>query len=325
MVERLVAVQGQELAEARWSVAQRARDATEAGVERALASGALVRTHVLRPTWHLVAAADVRWLLALTAPRVHRLNASIYRQEGLDGATLARAHSVFERELGAGEPRTRPELAAALAGAGIHAEGVRLAYVVMHAELEGLVGSGPRRGRRHTYVLLDTPDVRPADPLAELCRRFFTARGPASAADLAAWSGLTLTDVRTGLAAVEPELAGVDAGDGVERWAAPVAARRRPGFPRALLLGTYDELLVGHREPRVVLAHPLPRPALERAVLVDGRTVGTWRRTLSARAVGVEVAPFGPLAPGAAEAIAAEVERFAAFLERPATLTLTPP
>ena len=200
----LGAVQAQEYAEAKWSVGQRLRGGTEARIDAALDAGTIVRTHVLRPTWHFVAAADARWLLRLTAPRVHQLNRYWYRKFELDPDVLARGHAVLTAALSAGAPRTRRELAAALAEAGIPADGLRLGYLLMHAELEQLICSGPRRGRQHTYArfddrVADTAHVAREQALAELCLRFFRSHGPATVADLTKWSSLTVT-LKAGLA-----------------------------------------------------------------------------------------------------------------------------
>ena len=129
------AVQAQQFDEAKWSLAERTNDCTDADVETAFARGDIIRTHVLRPTWHFVARADVRWLLRLTRPRVQALNRYLYRRLELDAGRLARGHDVLERALTDGETRTRRELAERLASAGIAAEGPRLAYILMHAEL----------------------------------------------------------------------------------------------------------------------------------------------------------------------------------------------
>ncbi|HEY0636684.1 MAG TPA: crosslink repair DNA glycosylase YcaQ family protein, partial [Pseudonocardiaceae bacterium] len=197
VVSLLGAAQSQEFALATWSVAQRAPGLTPHDVQRAYDAGELLRTHVMRPTWHFVTPADLGLLLALTGPRVHQVNGHMYRSTGLDAALLARTDRIITDTLADGRHRTRAELAEALAAAGVEASSVRLAYVVMHAELEGLVCSGAMRGRQHTYALLAerAPDTRwPADrdeALAELAVRYFTGHGPATARDLGWWSGLT--------------------------------------------------------------------------------------------------------------------------------------
>ena len=131
----LGAVQAQEHAEAKWSIAERTHACTAADVEEAFARGEILGTHLLRPTWHFVTPADIRWLLDLTAPRVHAANRYWYKQSGLGDALLARSHEVFREALEAGDPLLRKELAEALTLAGVEeATGIRLSYITMHAE-----------------------------------------------------------------------------------------------------------------------------------------------------------------------------------------------
>ncbi len=156
VVERLGAVQSQDYLGAKWSVGQRVKDGTDAAVERAFTAGAILRTHMLRPTWHFVAPADIRWMLRLTAPHVHALNAYSYRELELDETVVARSHRLLARALEGGTELTRRELAAVLQRGGISARSRRLAYIMMHAELEGLVCSGAVRGKQHTCVARGT-------------------------------------------------------------------------------------------------------------------------------------------------------------------------
>ena len=228
-------------------------------------------------------------------------------------------------ELADGEARTRPELGAALARAGIAAEGFRLGYLLMHAELEGLVCSGPRRGRQHTYALLAQrapgAAVLPREAaLAELTQRFFRSRGPATVRDFTTWSSLTAADARAGLALVGDELERVEA-RGTEWYSAPGRAPRR-GRTGAFLIPMYDELTIGYRDLRVVLAAP-SQGRLERPVVIEGRTVGTWKRTLTRRAVVVDVTLFAPLDPAQRAALELAAERFGRFLGLAAELRVS--
>jgi len=154
-VDALLAVQAQDYAGAKWAIGQRVRGATDASVEAAFDRGELLRTHVLRPTWHAVTPADIRWLLALTAPRIKVAMAYYARQRKLDAPTLARSNDVLARALEGGRQRTRDELAAALASAGIVASGDRLGHIMGTAELDAVVCSGARRGKQFTYALFD--------------------------------------------------------------------------------------------------------------------------------------------------------------------------
>lgn len=212
VVEWLGAVQSQEYAGAKWSLALRMENPQEDAIERAYAEGSILRTHVLRPTWHFVPAADIRWMLELTAPRIIAQSAHRSRQLELDAAQYARSNEVIARALQGGRYLTRPELGAALTEAGIPAaDGSRLGYIVMHAELEAVICSGPRRGKQMTYALLDerAPHARSMtreEALAELTRRYFTGHGPATVRDFVWWSGLTTFDSDASLGPSGPEV-----------------------------------------------------------------------------------------------------------------------
>ena len=162
------AVQAQEYPAARWALGLRARALTDRLVAQAFDAGEILRTHAMRPTWHFVARDDIRWLQMLTGPRVQALNAYYARKNELDAKTVARSRTVIERALAGGHQRTRTELAAVLGKAGIRAEGQRLAYLMMSAELDQLICSGPRRGKQFTYALLEE---RAPKALAAAARR----------------------------------------------------------------------------------------------------------------------------------------------------------
>ncbi|HUR21147.1 MAG TPA: crosslink repair DNA glycosylase YcaQ family protein, partial [Vicinamibacterales bacterium] len=148
------AMQAQVYDAARWGIGLRLRDATDEGVERAFDQGRILRTHVMRPTWHFVTPSDIRWLLELTAPRVHRTMLPYRRRLELDPRTLVRTTTWIERALGDGPPLTRQELAGVLRRRGMTFDGFRLGLVAMYAELEGVICSGPRRGKQFTYALI---------------------------------------------------------------------------------------------------------------------------------------------------------------------------
>lgn len=205
LVQWLGAVQAQDYAAAKWAVGQRLTGATDALIEQAVAAGAIIRTHILRPTWHFVAPADIRWLLALTAPRVNSLNAHYYRKLELDEAIFRQTNTVLEKALQGGKQLTRPELVAVLRQAGIEAEDLlRFGLIIMRAELDGVICSGARQGNQMTYALLEervppAPTLGREEALAEFARRYFTGHGPATLPDFVWWSGLTTTDARAGL------------------------------------------------------------------------------------------------------------------------------
>src|SRR5262245_55486098 len=110
VVRWMGAVQAQEYADAQWGLALRTRRATAAGIERLFADGAILRTHVLRPTWHFVTPADIRWMLALTGPSVRKRMAPYDRRLELDATIFRRSEKAIATALRGGVHLTRQEL-----------------------------------------------------------------------------------------------------------------------------------------------------------------------------------------------------------------------
>lgn len=291
-VRWLTALQAQEFSLAKWSVAQRTRSATQADVDEALADGVILRTHLLRPTWHFVLGEDIRWLLQVTAPRVNALSAYYYRQLELDKKLFRRSNSVITKALRRGAHLTRRELAAALEDARIPARAERLAYIVMRAELDGIVCSGAMRGKQHTYALLDerAPHAKTLDhdaALAELTRRYFTSRGPATLIDFMGWSSLTAADGKRGLALVAGELES-EVVEGTTYWSGPgPRVARKPSKPAVDLVQGYDEIIMSYSETRDDSFRVGGAPFIN-AVLLDGRLVGHWKPSAKNGSVLVE-------------------------------------
>lgn len=331
IVGMLGAVQAQDYGLAKWGVAQRTLCATDAEVEKELSEGAILRTHVLRPTWHFVLAGDIRWMLELTGPRVHQVLAHYDRQLEIDAAVLRRSSAAITNALEGGRQLTRAELAQAMQRARIRTDGTqRLARLVMHAELDALICSGARRGTQHTYALLDervppTKALERDEALARLVKRFFTTRGPATVDDFAWWSGLTKKDGRIGLEGIQSELEHEEA-DGREYWFS-TPTRLKARSPIVRLLPNYDEYFIGLKDRSAMLS-TLKKLGFEGDVsflgghilTIDGQVVGGWTRVF--KAGQLSVALRGPTKFTAKErrSIAREVERFGTFLGMPADL-----
>jgi hypothetical protein len=328
VVEWLVAVQAQDYAAAKWSLGLRLGQASDALVERAFNDGAILRTHLLRPTWHFVAPADIRWLLALTAPRVHALNATFYRRFGIDDEAVRRLHRALVQALQGGNTLTRDELRPLLERAGLQVAGEqRMSYLLMRAELDGLVCSGPRSGRQFTYALLEerAPPARPLsrdEALVELLRRYLRSRGPSTAHDFAKWSGQTLADTRAALDALKGALRSEAIG-GQTYWFSPEAVPSPGTEPTAFLLSIYDEYISSYRHWDAIVdeEHGARLVAMDNnltsIIVVDGRIVGTWKRVLKAREVVVRLSCFAELSEAQHEVLGAAVERFGGFLGLP--------
>lgn len=337
-LKNLLAVQSQEFPYARWSLAQRTAGASAADVEQAVADGRILRTHILRPTWHFVHRDDLRWLMALSAPRLHQGNQGMYRQTGIDPAAASRSSSVLAGSVAGGAHKTREELARALQKEGFPASGLGLAYLIMHAEISGVLASGTpvRSGGgalRQTYALFDervpAASGGPVDwpgALAELVRRYFSSRGPATVKDCAGWSGLTVKDIRLGLQlTLESEPAALETVviDGVDFHFSPVPAGNEPGEPSRIdLIQCYDEYVMGYSTSRHYLRGKAPAvpdgDTPMHVVLRDGRMIGSWRHAFAGGRCELDIRTDPEGGPAANRAIGEAVAAYGAFLGMPA-------
>lgn len=281
VVRGLGAVQAQEPAGAAWAIAQRLPRPARDDVAAALDAGELLRSHALRPTWHIVARDDLRWMQAATAERVERAVGTWYREFGLDAAEFARSDAIVEAAIRRDGARTRPELTAELAAGGVDVgEPVRVQHVLLHAEVVALITSGPMRGTQATYALVEdrapaSTALSPADPLPELARRYLTGHGPATVRDLAWWSGMTVTAARTAVAAIEGELRR-DEVDGIEYWS-PAEAPDAGEPDGILLLPAYDEFVVGYTDRSLFTPEGFTgNPVFQNVIVRRGEIVGTW-------------------------------------------------
>ena len=321
IVRWLGAVQAQDFAGAKWALALRAPDLSDAVIEKAFTDGKLLRTHVLRPTWHFVTPADIRWMLALNASRLQRISFTYGKRLGLTTAILTKARKVVESALEGGHTLTRAELSARLARARIQATGQRLAHLLFDLEQQAVICSGPRRGKQFTYALFSerVASVRAFsrdEALAELATRYFQSHGPATVRDFAWWSGLTMGDARLAirLANVSP-------------LATPPALQRAP--KATFLLPNYDEYLVAYRDRGAVIDPARARnlgvfTSLEfpHQLVVDGRVAGSWRRGLTDKALTLDVWPYARLSKPSMTAIGVQAARLAAFLDLPYSIRM---
>ena len=334
VVRHHLAMQAQDYGPAKWSIGQRSRGLVDEDVDRALAEGSIIRTHVLRPTWHFVARDDARWLLELTGPRVLKLLGPRHRELGLDVRTLSRCERVLGAALEGGNQLTRKEAGDVLARARINIEGQRLPHILSHCELDTVICSGALAGKQHTYALFDervgkSLSLDRDEARAELVRRYLAAHGPATVTDLRWWSGLTATDIRSGIHALGD---GVESAtlDGVTLWFREDASDRSSGGRGAHLLQTYDELVVGYTESRffgdpqadAARAAWKQRDVPGGTVLVNDRAAGHWKRTLARTGMTVEVMTYEPPSESRLRTIHASARDLGSFLGLPATVEM---
>jgi Winged helix DNA-binding domain len=314
VVAHLGAVQAQDYLGALWAVGSRMRAAIESDIERALAEREIVRCWPMRGTLHFVAAEDARWMLELLAPRVlARHRARLQRDFELDPRTLRRSRTLIERALQGGNALTRPEIYAILGKAGISTTASRGLHILFALAHEHLICFGPRRGKQPAFVLLDEwlPATKPKprdEALSELARRYCTGHGPATAADFAWWSGLTLKEANEGLSLADVHLQDV--------------AARGGGTPSVHLLPPFDEYTVAYKDRTAIIDPAFAKRVnagggiLNAVVVVNGLVAGTWKRELQGDSVDINVSPFRPLSAREMRALKLESVRYARFLDR---------
>ena len=324
MVAWLCAVQAQEYAQTKWALGLRLLRLTDHDVENDFTEGRILRTHLLRPTWHFVTAQDIRWLLMLTAPRVHAANAYMYRKLELDVAVFNRCNDILIKTLQGNKQLTRNAINQEIKKNKIVAEGHRLSYIMMQAELEGIICSGARQENQFTYALLDerVPVCNAKnhdEALADLTLRYFKSRGPATIKDFSTWSGITLTDCKRGLSMVKSNFL-QEKVDNEEFFFSAYTSADIKQFQDIYLLPIYDEFLMGYKNSRDVIfgfRNSLsPEPAafqFDNTIIFEGQIIGTWKRTIKPKSIDLEYDFFKPLNKKQFNSFKKAIHRFEEF------------
>lgn len=320
LVAHLGAVQAQDYAMAKWAIALRTATPDADAVQRAIDQGHIIRTHVMRPTWHFVAAEDLRWMLDLTAERIRSTMKGRAKQLGLTPEVLAKNTKILEKGLSGG-PLVRERLMELYAENGLDTSEYRGGHLLAYAELDALVCSGPDIGGKPTYALLDQR-VKPSakkttdEAAALLAKRYFDSHGPATAADFSWWSGLSLTTCKKAIADSGPWRE--ETADGVAYFLAEgvKASRRRS----AHLLPAFDEFLIAYTDRSAALETVHNKKAISSngifnpVIEIDGQARGLWKRTVKKDMVTVSPDFFSPPDKIEREAIEAAAEGYARFL-----------
>jgi len=316
LVDWFGAMQAQELPMVQWAIGLRLPHVRITDIEEAFNRGDILRTHLLRPTWHFVTPGDIRWLLELTAPRVHALNAYWYRKFELDGDIFRQSKDIFARILRDGNVQPRSVLKSGLEDAGIMADGLRLSYIMMQAELDGLICSGPRVGRQFTYALLEErvplkAKLTREEALATLALKYFTSRSPATLKDFAYWSGLTMKDAKDGAAMLPSPFISEKIGD--ETYVIhPFPLEKQSPGPVTFLMPDYDEYGMSYKD-RSIYAEGTPPVRYEHAMVVEGMRGGSWKRSVKNNKLEITLDPYPYLTEEQKESVVSAGKKYLEF------------
>lgn len=338
-VSYLGAVQSQDYFGASWSLGQRIENATAATIDDAFNKGEILRTHIMRPTWHFVAPEDLRWMQQLTASRVKQFMGHYNRKLELDDALFAKSETIIVKILKEKRYATRQEFKAEFTKIGITTDVQRLAHIVMWTELDGIICSGPKIGKQFTYALVDerVPEHKTApgfaktkkfnrdDALAEITKRYFTSHGPAQIKDFAWWSGLTTKDAQEGISMNKSKLEEQTI-DGKTYWFAKETKTSKPTLHKAFLLSIFDEYTIAYNDrsalggDRYIEKMIALGNALTAVMMFDGKVVGTWKRQLKKNSVEIKLSPFEKLSKTEHKAFEKEAHDYGKFLNLPTVI-----
>jgi len=324
LVSWMGAMQAQDYAQAKWAIGKRLPGLTDTLVEEAYNRGEILRTHLMRPTWHFVSAEDISWMLDLTAPQVKRLLKTRDKQLELTEPIYSKSRDLLERMLSNGLSMTREELTGEYANIHIATNDNRLSHLMLRAELDGIICSGPIRKNKLTYTLLaDRVPFKKVltrdEALATLATRYFTSHGPATLRDFIWWSGLSVTDARKALEMIKPLFQSETIGTETY-WFAGTLKATTPLSPSIHLLPAYDEYLISYADRSAALASVHNKKAISvngifrPVIVVNGRVEGLWKRNTVGDLIKIETSHFQLHDPATRQGIEDEAARYGHFL-----------
>ena len=286
LVSYMGAMQAQDFAMMKWAVALRSgSDVTESTVEADFNEGNILRTHLLRPTWHIVANEHIDWLMDLTSPFIKADIKHRFIAWELTEAILHRAYDVIGKNLAGNKHLTQDEVMEILNREGINTEEGRSYHLMRWAELDKIVCSGILKDGEQTYALYDErvrlkSQLTQEEALAKLALTYFTGHGPATISDFVWWSGLPATLAKKGMETVAKQLQPIVC-DKKTYWMANEATI--PKKSSVTLLPAFDEFIIAYKDrsatidsphnSKVVSSNGVFRPT----VTIDGITVGIWK------------------------------------------------
>ncbi|MDP1676749.1 MAG: winged helix DNA-binding domain-containing protein [Bacteroidota bacterium] len=323
IVSWMGAMQAQDYSMAKWAVGVRLPDSTDKIIETAVVNGDILRTHVMRPTWHFVSPEDIYWMLELAAPNILSAMRSRHKQLELNEAVQKKSNGIIEKSLNRGKHLTRDELFVELEKNKITTGNQRGIHILMRAELDGMVCSGATRGKQQTYALLAErvprkKTLRKEEALAELAMRYFNSHGPATVQDFIWWSGLSVGDAKKGLESVKSNFISEEVGLQTY-WFADndIYSKKKESL---YLLPAYDEFVISYKDRSAILTPESQAKAISNngifwpVIVVNGKIAGMWKRTVENKSVKIETEFFNSLQKTIAVYIKKKAVQFGKFI-----------
>ncbi|MTK53188.1 winged helix DNA-binding domain-containing protein [Paludibacter sp.] len=332
LVEKMGALQAQDYAMAKWALGVRMSSVSDESVNEAIASASIIRTHVLRPTWHFVPARDVVWMTRLSADRIKTSMRTRDRQLELTEDVFTSSNNILATALADGKSMTREEIALLLQQKGIRTNENRLSHLLMRAELELIICSGAYRRGKPSFRLLEKCISNPIElsreeSLSTLAKRYFSAHGPATIADFVWWSGLSQSEAKQGIEANKHAFESLTI-NGQIYWMNRDSQADTTANSLVHLLPAFDEYLISYRDRSAMIAsHHNPKTiytngVFRPVVVVNGKVAGLWSRTIKKEVVTVSIAMFDDFSDDVRSLIKKSVKPYGVFLGKIVDLTI---
>ena len=318
------AIQAQDLLMSKWALGCRMKEPSEKKVDNCINDGSLLRTHLLRPTWHFVSSENIRWMLDLSAPRILSSLKARERELELTPGILSKCNKILSNSLSGNRYLDRKQIEEKLENGKISIYGNRLSHILFHAEMERLICSGPIINGKPTYALFEErvppgKKLHKDESLAKLAKLYFTSRYPATVEDFAWWSNLSLSEAGKAAGFLDSSFTSENIGN--RKYIVPQSfTGRTPGKKNLFLLPAYDEFLISYKDRSPSLATVHNKKALSSngifypTIVLDGQVKGTWRREVKNDKVVIETSFFEPPGSTMTGMIEAGKKAFARFI-----------
>ncbi len=326
MVGWMGAMQAQDYNMAKWAIGLRVPGTTDAIIEDAFNKGEILRTHVLRPTWHFVSADDIYWMLELTAPHMNRAMKGRHKALGLDEKIFAKSNSIIRKVLEPGKHLTRSEIMSELNKNKIETHDLKSIHLMFHAELNGIICSGIMRGKEHTYAMLEkrvkkVKSITREEALAKLAERYFTSHGPATLEDFTWWSGLNITESRKALEMVKERFISATINSKTYLFSDSISASQKDK-PSFHLLPAFDEYIISYKDRSAAIQMEHQPKAFSTngifwpMIIMNGKVIGLWKRNIQKDKVITEAQFFKKASHLAISSFKKESKKYGKFLDK---------
>lgn len=330
LVSWMGALQAQDLAMAQWAIGTRINGSTIDEIEAAFNRGDIIRTHVMRPTWHFASADDIHWLLDLTAPRIKSSLQTRHRELGLSTELLLKSEAIIENVISEKGFAPREDITLKLNEAGIRTDGNRLSHILFSAELEKIVCSGPLKKNKQTYALLDERAANKKkftrdEALAELAKRYFKSHGPATLKDFIWWSGLSTGDARKAIDFVKSDFIS-EVTNSETYWFCDSLSAFKKNKTSVFLLPAFDEFLISYTDRSASISNVNNKKAISNngifwpVIVESGQVIGIWKRRIKKDSVLIEAETFGSVNKNKKLLIEKAAYQYGHFLKKKAEL-----